>query len=44
MEVVIFLSFLFFWGDCDLYDHMTHNPCIVDSRYEEVGHVNQGEK
>ncbi len=28
MEVVIFLAFLFFWGNCDLYDHLTHDSCI----------------
>ena len=32
METVIFLAFLFFWGDCDLYDHLTHDVCIQESK------------
>lgn len=36
MEVVLFLAWLFFWGDCNLYDHLTHNSCIDETVEEEV--------
>ena len=30
--LVIFLAFVLFWGECDLYDHLVDDKCVEEKK------------